>query len=293
MRHCFTHKTFLSFIAGAVLCLSLSAVPLANAQESPIDTAGADLAHHILHKKQHSVAVFDFSGPGQQVSLLGQQLADNISAAIAKSSGNLRVEDRSQIANTRDRESFVPEIVLDPSSLIFLARDLNVGAMVTGDLALAQDGILVLQLKAFRVSDGKGLVAVKITMPVTPRMKSLADKSASPPLAGVADFVEDKSLTKAGYKPPTCVYCPHASYTGDAIDHRDNGTVELTATIGTDGTVKAIAVRKGMPDGLTRQSIETVKTWKLSPASSPVGKPIPARVAIMVSFQIFGGPYRH
>jgi hypothetical protein len=287
VRHRTIQKRCVSFAGWTFLCLFLLAVtPFANAQESPVDTAGANLARAILHKKQHSVAVLDFSGPGPKVSLLGQQLADSLTVAIAKAGGKLRVEDRGQVSTVRNADSYAPEIVLDAPSALLFAHDLNVQAVVTGDLELGQNGILVLELKAYRVSSGSGIVGVKVTMPVTPDMARLMAKSASSRSDSLVDFTEKPSPEKSGYKSPQCRYCPRADYTAEALAKQTQGTVVLIATIGLDGRPTDITVAKALPNGLTTSSIGALKTWRLTPAYGPDGKSVPCRDRIEMSFEV-------
>jgi hypothetical protein len=45
-------------------------------------------------------------------------------------------------------------------------------------------------------------------------------------------------------------------------------------------------VVKGLPDGLTTNSIEVLKTWRLRPAAAPNGKLVPCRERIEMSFEM-------
>ncbi len=280
-----TQKTCVSFARGTLLCFFLLAsTPFALAQDSAFNAAGADLARAILHKKQHSVAILDFSGPGERVTALSQQLADQFSTSIANADRRLHVEDRGQVTAIREQNSYAPEIVLDGPSALLFAHDLGVQAFVTGDLDLAQDGVLVLELKAYRTSNGDGIVGVKITMPMTPEMERLVAKPASERFGSLPDFT--KKASPEGYKPPQCIYCPRADYSPGALDKQVNGTVIMTATIGVDGRATDIAIVKALPGGLTTNSVKALKTWRLTPAKGPDGKPTPCRDVIEMSFQI-------
>lgn len=281
------------FITGVIrptfvlLCFVLLAVtPLANAQESGIDTAGVDLARAIAHQKQHSVAVLDFSGPGQKVTALGAQLADQLSVAIANADKHLHVKDRGQVTAIRDQNSYAPEIVLDPPTALLFAHDLAVQAVVTGELSLTPDGVLVVELRAYRVSNGSGMVGVKVTMPITADMGRLAGKSAVPRSNSLVDFTRKPSPMESGYKPPQCIYCPRADYTPQALTKQIQGTVVLVAKIGLAGHPSDITIAKALPDGLTTNSIEALKTWRLRPAAAPDGKLVPCRERVEMSYEM-------
>jgi len=86
-----------------LLLLTLATVPAANAEQTAMDTAAGQLAGPIIHSKQRTLAILDFSGPGNKVTALGEKLADDLSVAITKSGGNLQVEDRARIKEKRSR----------------------------------------------------------------------------------------------------------------------------------------------------------------------------------------------
>jgi TonB family protein len=263
-------------------------VPLAAqstaAQQDTFDVAGAQLANAIIHKKQRSVAVLDFIGPGHQVSILGQRLADSVSAAIAKAGGNLKVEDRSQVAAVRNRYSYALEIVLDPGSLFAFAQDLKVEAIVTGELSVDQNDMLQVALKAYRMSNGKGILGLKVSMPLIPEMKRLISQSASAPLNQVLEI--NAARIKEGYKPVRCLRCPWANYTPEAMSDGVQGSVELTGIVDASGNLSDISVLKALPDGLTATAISTLKNWKLTPATAPDGKPVACRETFMFPFRL-------
>jgi len=270
-----------------VLCLfTLAAIRGARAQGAGFDIVGAQLARAIIQKKQHSVAVMDFSGPGHRVSVLGQKLADAVSAALAKAGGKLRVKSRSQVAEICNEESYAPEIVLDPESLLLFGRDLKVKAIVAGDLRAGNNDTLELQLHVYRMPDGMGLAALKVTLPMTAEMKSLMAQPAPPSLRPLVDFTHAPSPIKAGYKEPRCISCPRADYTQEAVVEFVQGTVALTATVNLKGRATDISIVRALPDGLTRQAINALKKWKLHPAISPNGNPVPARVLFAIKFQL-------
>jgi TonB family protein len=39
--------------------------------------------------------------------------------------------------------------------------------------------------------------------------------------------------------------------------------------------------------GLDQKAIDAVKTWQFKPANGPDGKPVKARVSVIVTFQLF------
>src|SRR5277367_4995357 len=57
------------------------------AQSPPMNEVAAKMVDGIAHAKEKTVIVFDFSGPGNKQTALGQSLADEFAAARTKSSG--------------------------------------------------------------------------------------------------------------------------------------------------------------------------------------------------------------
>jgi TonB family protein len=101
-----------------------------------------------------------------------------------------------------------------------------------------------------------------------------------------AEFSTYRKAGSVGYTVPTCVYCPGAEYTREALRRHLQGLVELDVVVREDGRVKDISVVKGLPGGLTQKAIDTVKTWKLKPALGPNEKPAVVQQIIKVDFRL-------
>jgi TonB family protein len=270
-----------------LLLLALAAVPGANAQQTAMDAAAGQLAGAISHSKQRTLAILDFSGPGDKVTALGEKLADDLSVAITKSAGNLQVEDRSRIEEKRKENSYAPEIVVDPPSALLFAQELGAKAFVIGSMSLGESNVLNVDLNAYRVDNGKGINGLRISFPLTEELAVLMGMNVSN-YELPADLSSKYPKANApGYSPPRCIYCPRADYAAEALNKRLEGVVELVAIVGEDGRVTNIAVVKGLPGGLTAQAIEAVKKWRLNPATGPDGKPAAVRQIIEVSFRLF------
>jgi len=90
-----------------------------------------------------------------------------------------------------------------------------------------------------------------------------------------------------GYGSPSCLYCPRAEYSDEAMKVKVQGSVELVAIVGADGRVSDVHVLKGLGLGLDEKAIAAVRTWRLTPARGPDGKPAAVRQVIEVTFQLF------
>jgi TonB family protein len=271
---------------GFVLLAALVAVWSARAQSSFMDPAAAQIASAIVHAKQQSVIVFDFSGPGDKVTLLGQVLADDFSAALARTGSPLQIESRHIREEGPAANLYVPDIVIDPESTLMLAQQLRVKSFVMGKLSL-DGGKLLLYLDSYRTSNGKGIKGLQVSWQASPEMHTMLGKQLTDfPYAGGDENTVAKSGEK-GYTSPRCLQCPRADYSQPALDRKIQGVVELMAIVGTDGSVHVVHVVKGLPGGLTQEAIATVNKWKLAPALGPDGNPATVRQHIEVTFQLY------
>ncbi|MGB7310955.1 MAG: energy transducer TonB [Candidatus Acidiferrales bacterium] len=95
------------------------------------------------------------------------------------------------------------------------------------------------------------------------------------------------SAGTGGYGVPTCLYCPRADYSDEAMKVKVQGVVELVAVITADGKVTDVHVAKGLGFGLDEKAMEAVRGWRLTPARGPDGRPAAVREIIEVAFQLF------
>ena len=101
-------------------------------------------------------------------------------------------------------------------------------------------------------------------------------EGGGPPSAGTESY---------GY--PTCVYCPQAQYSDEAVKSKYQGTVFLVVTITADGKATDIKVAKGVGLGLDEKAIEAVRSWRFRPAAGPDGRPAAVRQTIEVTFHLY------
>jgi periplasmic protein TonB len=95
------------------------------------------------------------------------------------------------------------------------------------------------------------------------------------------------SAGTGGYGVPSCLYCPRADYSDEAMKVKVQGVVELVAVVTADGKVTDVHVAKGLGFGLDEKAMEAVRTWRLTPARGPDGRPAAVREIIEVAFQLF------
>lgn len=85
--------------------------------------------------------------------------------------------------------------------------------------------------------------------------------------------------------PPHATYSPEPEYPEKERKARHNGTVVLELVVGSDGLPRDITVSRPLSHGFDKAAIDTVKTWKFSPATKD-GKPIATEINVEVSFRV-------
>jgi TonB family protein len=263
------------------LLLVLLAVTNVHAQQPQIDALATRMSQALAKSKQKTVIVFDFAGPKQTVTALGQKLTDDLSAALAKSGKPFDLIDRSRLHDALQQNQHASEVITFKETAWWIAETLKANAFIWGDLEVRGDNVLV-GVHAYRVKDEKEITGLKISIPLTPEMKELAGK-----------FVKDHDAAAypeagaKGYSFAVCAYCPVANFSDEAVKNKVSGTIMLQAVIGVDGIPRDIKVLKALPLGLTKQAIEAVESWRLKPAKDPNGNPVAVRQTIEVTFHLY------
>lgn len=251
------------------------------AQLPEIDPLARRLADALVHSKQKSVIVFDFWGPDQTLTALGQNLAQNLSTALAARPVPLEVLDRSGIAAACLRHGLSPTNTHDPSIETWIGQDLGAKALVLGQLSVVDDK-LEIQITAYRTEDQKWIAGFKQTSLITNDMRVLMAKE----IETVAVKTAPAQPSSKTYSYPKCVSCPPAEYDRRAADKGLEGTVTLNVIVGTNGKASDIIVMNGLPYGLTQKAIEAVGRWTFKPALTPQGQPVEVRQTIEVTFHL-------
>jgi periplasmic protein TonB len=90
-----------------------------------------------------------------------------------------------------------------------------------------------------------------------------------------------------GVTMPVCNVCPYPIYTDEARHVKMQGTVTLRVLVGTDGRASEIRVIRGVGYGLEERAVETVRSWKFTPAHDAARRPVAVWVTIEAVFRLF------
>jgi TonB family protein len=258
-----------------------------------IGVPAARLADAIARSKNEPVVVFDFIGSDGRLGALGAALADDFSTALSGSPEKVHVKDHSRLNKLMAENRLESENIFDPDIATWLAEDLGAEALVLGKLE-SGTGNIKLSLTAYTVRDGKGIIGLAITIPLTDEMKALIPDTIENQAANRFLSADGKCFANGlptcgganGYSSPKCVHCPSPNFSDEAKDRRAQGTVLIVAIIDESGRARDIRVARGLPYGLTQQAVQAVQKWTFQSAIAPDGKRVAVRQVIEVSFHL-------
>lgn len=262
---------------GVLFVMSMCApVP---AQEPQIDALADQASSSLSHSKLKTVVVFDFVGP-DETDALGQRLAADFRAALAKSAHEIQVEDRSLLLGLLKKNDLAPSGLYDAFVAQWIALQSGADAWISGTLSNGGGG-LTIAVKAFVVKSSVQIFESEASTTLSDELRSLIGKSEGD------EFASLPQSGKNGYSNPSCIHCPYAQFSAEATTRKFHGTVALEATVDEEGRVRDIKITKGLPLGLTEQAIKAVQQWQFKPATGPDGKLAAVRQKIQVTFSSY------
>jgi len=261
--------------------LALLLVPIAEAQTFEDQGLAASIARALAQAKVKSVVVFDFMGPGDKLTQLGQDLADGFSRSLANSGGNFAVIDRAQVRAVIEKNRVAADVIRDSEIAWWLARQLNAEALIVGKLSPTVANRLEIAVAPAETKDGKDIARMSVKVPLTDEMKTALSNSLG------VDHMKDRLDPKSPKELlPKCIYCPPAEYSSAAMAQKMEGKVSLIVKITEDGIAKDIDFVKGQEYGLTQKAIEAVQKWKFQPSHDQDGRPRAVWEVIEITFHL-------
>jgi TonB family protein len=278
-------------VAGIVLllCLALAGSQKVAAQLPEVKILSDQMAQVLSDAKFQRVAVVDFYGPGEGISNLGVTLADRFDEDLRKTAVGPMIQDRGQMGVWLKSKNWPLSVLNSIDVSLWVASQLNIDAIITGNITSTEREFKV-EASLYRVDTRQWIKSFEMLSRISPESQALATTFPE------SEYKFDPGIAVAGqngYGLPTCLSCPAAPYNDDALRHHTQGSVLLTAVIGADGIPEKLTVRQAMPDGLTDIALETVSTWKFSPANGPDGKPATVQHTIRVTFHFSHGRPNH
>lgn len=97
---------------------------------------------------------------------------------------------------------------------------------------------------------------------------------------------ESSSAYQPGVTLPTCVYCPDPQYTDEAREAKLQGRVTLRVLVGTDGRASQIQLTQAIGMGLDERAVQSVRSWKFTPARDGARRSVPSWITIEIIFRL-------
>ena len=113
--------------------------------------------------------------------------------------------------------------------------------------------------------------------------KISATSSSSSGASDDAAFANYEKVTH-GVKPPKATYSPDPEYPKIPVDVEPRGVVVMLIGINTKGHVELVHVLRTSNEAFEDSAVNTVKTWKFSPAKKD-RKPVPVQITVEMHFQ--------
>jgi len=85
---------------------------------------------------------------------------------------------------------------------------------------------------------------------------------------------------------PACFYCPDPQYTDEARETKLQVRVTLRVLVGADGRASQIQIIQGIGMGLDDRAVQSVRSWKFTPAHDGARRAVPAWVTIEIIFRL-------
>jgi TonB family protein len=300
---------FLSFSAfHAPLYPATRNVPPSQAPQTPLALNSQqqdqlrDLVARVLQhadkagckKNSCTILVVNFTVPTGSTSILGMQFADAVSTQMAAQSNGIRIADRGRLQSYLERERIPSNLLEEDNAGRWLAMENAANAVLVGYVKEEQTGIhLRVQLldahELVKKADGKQKVGP---------IEDLAFANLSGDLEPAEPFgqlpksdaeyqaMKAAASEAAAATPPRGLRTPTPQYTDAARIAKFKGNLILLVTISADGRPLDVRVLRGLPFGLNRSSLETVRTWTFQPATSG-GVPVQTQVPVEVTFRLY------
>jgi TonB family protein len=241
------------------------------------------------HQKDCTILVADFVLPDGNVSLYGTRLADELSRELASRTTKMWVVDRLRFHEHIIKER-VPINSIDERMTRAFASELQAMFVVLGMTRQTDDGAVQLLARLLYVPDQQwGEFDAQVKLPAPKAISDLSPSELLTPLPPILVTVSGEIVHKSGVdgvSSPTCTYMPNPPYSEEARKSRVNGILIVEAVVNSEGNLESARIVRGMPFGLNKTTMATMKTWKCSPALKD-GKPVPTLVSFEVNFRLY------
>ncbi len=296
----FSPRTYSRRIQRLSLCATLLAVAAASAlaQHGEVQGLASRIAAETAKAGKQRVAVADFVGPQENLSVLGRLLALEFTASLAWAGAGV------EVIHTPNLQAVLSEQGMSPKDQAHPRVVRRLGEMAGAEVVIGKiesvEETVSLSVRAMDASDGRTVSEAAGTIPKTAAMEQLLAKPLMrPPAVGrqnvgggigsgdCASFGGGVLIPgRNGISYPRCLSCPTPAYSEEARREKVSGNILLRFVVTPEGRTAKISVMRSLGYGLDDQAVETVRQWVFDPARGPDGKPIAVCVTAETTFRI-------
>lgn len=264
------------------------------AASSPeMDSLAAQIAQQIEKKHLKSVLVIGAVGPdAAKLMQDGQEIGDEISAALMKDASGFQVVDRVALRNFLEKNGISEAMAVSDALANWIPRIATVAGYVVIRLGEALNGRAKIVVNLYRTDTGD--VALLASSNTEIELSDEQKRVGFRPLDSDWNrptIPDSESKKLPPDRSPKCKSCPIPqfpdSFRQRAGRHADIA-VSMYITVFPDGKIGEIAVVKPGPIGLNEIVVQNIlQNWRLKPAVDTDGKPVLFRTEVEVRFQTY------
>lgn len=286
------------FIIALYACTSS---PSIHAQKPDTSTLAYDELHTFVsrllksanaadcHKNDCQLLVANFALPNGSGSFYGRQLADDLAHELQTQEPAIVVIDRTLLYVYLETERIPSR---DSSDNIWraIAADLHATSVLVGATTRLDDDTVDLSARLLSVADKHHTTTATLAKLLAP--KTSVDLSPSEPFAALPPITQTPTgepvfqVGRDGVSLPACTYMPNPPYSDGARKAGISGGLKVEAIVTTDGKLTNMRILRGLPGGLNKNAMDTLKAWRCKPATKD-NKPVPVVVPFELNFRLY------
>lgn len=271
-----------------------SGTPTANQTATPspeLDVLAAQIAQQI--EKKHLKSVLVIGAVGRDASKLtedGQEIGDEISAALTKKANGFQVVDRGTLRDFLKKNGVSEAMAVSDALASWTTRISTVAGYVVVQIGEVSNGKVKIAANLYRadLGDVTSLGATKTEVELSADQKRIGFRPLNSDWNRPTISIEDAKKLPLD-RSPKCASCPPPQFP-DSLRHSvaANGdeTVSAYVTIFPDGKPGDIAIVNPGRFGMSEIVAGTIlQKWRFKPAVDVDGKPMAFRVNVEVRYQ--------
>lgn len=241
------------------------------------------------HKNDCKLLVANFLLPSEHGSFYGRQLADDLAHELQTQEPSIIVIDRTLFYAYLETERIPAEDSSD-NMMRAVGADLQATTVLVGTTSRLDEDTVELAVRLLSVADKHHPTAATQARLLAP--KTSVDLSPSEPFAALPPMTQTstgESVFQAGRDGvsfPPCTYMPNPPHSDGARKAGISGVIRVEALVTTEGKLTDMRILSGLPGGLNKNALDTLKTWRCKPATRH-GKPIPVVVPFEINFRLY------